>query len=384
MANSQDIRYQFVTSIPSPYQLDFFDAFQRAAPGIFEVIFCAASERDRVYYDAPTEFTFPARILGFRPRRFGKDLHNNPSLRGILSKSRARYFVAGGSYFMPDARTVKRHCRRNGRQFVFWGESPFKKREPWPKRFLKERYLSWFLQDTAGVVGIGKAAADDYARLSGGKPTTNIPYSPNLERLAQPPQRLIKHVAALKSRLGTENGLVVLYAGSLIPRKAPDTLLRAFALIAKDVPKAVLAFAGEGPLRDSLEREAQELNVANQVHFLGFLKGDSLRVAYMAADIFALPTRGHEGWGVVVQEAMAAGLPVVVSDRVGAASDLVVHEESGMVFSADSEIDLAKCLLHLAQDDAIRERIGTRGRQLAMTTGAHAAVERFREFTDRL
>lgn len=384
MAVSQDTCYQFVTSIPSPYQLDFFDAFQSAAPGAFEVTFCAASEHDRAYYDTPTEFSFPARILGFKRRRFGKDLHSNPSLRGMLSKSRARYFVAGGSYFMPDARTVKRHCRRHGRHFVFWGESPFKKREPWPKRFLKERYLSWFLQDTAGIIGIGKAAADDYARLSGGKPTTNIPYSPNLDRLAQPSRRLIEDAAALKLRLAAENGPVVLFAGSLIPRKAPDTLLRAFALIAGDVPRAILAFAGEGPLRDTLEREAQQLNLANRVHFLGFLKEDRLRATYLAADIFALPTRGHEGWGVVVQEAMAAGLPVVVSDRVGAASDLVIHEESGMVFSADSEIDLAKCLLHLAQGDAIRERIGTRGRQLAMTTGAHAAVERFREFADRL
>lgn len=384
MAVIRDIRYQFVTSIPSPYQLDFFEAFQRAAPDTFHVIFCAATEHDRAYYDAPTEFSFPARILNSRPRRFGKDLHSNPSLRGILSNSRARYFVAGGSYFMPDARTVKRHCSRHGRHFVFWGESPFKKREAWPKRFLKERYLSWFLRDTAGVVGIGKAAAADYARLSGGKPTTSIPYSPNLERLAQPPPCLIEHAAALKSRLAGENGLLVLFVGSLIPRKAPDTLIRAFALIAEDVPKAVLAFAGEGPLRGPLEHEVQKLNLANRVQFLGFLKDDSLRAAYLAADVFALPTRGHEGWGVVVQEAMAAGLPVVVSDRVGAASDLVIHKESGMVFSADSEMDLAKCLLHLVQDGSIREKIGACGKQLALATGAHAAVERFCAFADRL
>ena len=96
-----------------------------------------------------------------------------------------------------------------------------------------------------------------------------------------------------------------------------------------------LLFVGDGELRASLERRAAELAV--DVTFTGFVQGDALLECYAAADIFALVSR-REPWGVVVNEAAAFGLPLVLTDRVGAAADLLVPGENGeLVRSGDVE-----------------------------------------------
>lgn len=109
---------------------------------------------------------------------------------------------------------------------------------------------------------------------------------------------------------------VVLFAGALRPAKAVDTLIRAMALL----PKTHLAIAGSGALRDELTTLAK-LTAPERVHFLGFLNQTELAKAYIAADLFCLPSH-FEPWGLVVNEAIAMGTPAVVSDVCGVAADV--------------------------------------------------------------
>ena len=77
-------KIHFVTSIPSPYQLDFFNALERHVPGEFTVTFSAAQEVDRQYYDVPDKFDFDARILSNEIRQVGKDYHSSAGLAAAL------------------------------------------------------------------------------------------------------------------------------------------------------------------------------------------------------------------------------------------------------------------------------------------------------------
>src|SRR5882672_4627096 len=113
---------------------------------------------------------------------------------------------------------------------------------------------------------------------------------------------------------------VVLFCAKLQPWKRPADLLRAFAKA--NIPDALLLFAGEGPLRSQLESEAAALGVASRVRFLGFVNQTQLPAIYTSADLLVLPSV-YDAFGVVVNEAMLCGCPVVVSDRVGAGRDLV-------------------------------------------------------------
>ena len=133
----------------------------------------------------------------------------------------------------------------------------------------------------------------------------------------------------LRARFGIHDDVpVILFAAKLIPKKAPLVLLDAFRRVRERVPCALL-FVGEGELRPELEEAA-----GPDVHFAGFLNQGDLPEAYVASDVFCLPSVEHETWGLVVNEALNFGLPVVVTDKVGCAADLVRPGWNGFVVPA--------------------------------------------------
>lgn len=121
----------------------------------------------------------------------------------------------------------------------------------------------------------------------------------------------------------------VLFCGKLQPWKRPQDVLRAFAM--SSVEGAFLVFAGDGPLRPELEAEAASLGIASSVRFLGFVNQSNLPSVYRSSDLLVLPSE-YEAFGLVVNEAMLCGCPVIVSDRVGARLDLVLEGKTGFIF----------------------------------------------------
>jgi glycosyltransferase involved in cell wall biosynthesis len=164
----------------------------------------------------------------------------------------------------------------------------------------------------------------------------------------------------------------VLSAGRLAPEKGHDTLVRAIA--AAGAPSLALAIAGEGPERAGLERLATELGV--RLDLLGDLGPDRLAGAYAGADVFALLST-HEPWGVVVNEAAASGLPLVLSDQVGAAYDLLRDGENGFLVPAGDVDAAAAALRRLADDPELRRGLGRRSRELVADWGYGPSVEAF-------
>jgi glycosyltransferase involved in cell wall biosynthesis len=110
----------------------------------------------------------------------------------------------------------------------------------------------------------------------------------------------------------------------------------------------------------------------------GNLPHDHVVEAYVAADVFALLSR-HEPWGVVVNEAAACGLPLVLSDRVGAAPDLLRNGENGFLVRVDDADGAAEAFDRLAGDPALRDRMGRRSRELVAGWGYGGSVEAFVE-----
>jgi glycosyltransferase involved in cell wall biosynthesis len=138
-----------------------------------------------------------------------------------------------------------------------------------------------------------------------------------------------------------EDAPVVLFCAKLQTWKRPLDLLRGFA--ASNVHGAHLVFAGEGPQRLELEAEARSLGLSDRVRFIGFANQTQLPEIYRASDLMVLPSE-YEPFGVVVNEAMLCGCPVVVSDRVGAGYDLITSGENGFVFPFGDVQSLAAIL----------------------------------------
>jgi glycosyltransferase involved in cell wall biosynthesis len=165
--------------------------------------------------------------------------------------------------------------------------------------------------------------------------------------------------AAVRASWGVSpNDTVILFSAKLQPWKRPLDLLRAFS--EANLANAVLLFVGTGPLLSQLESEAASLGVASRVRFLGFINQSQLPAFYTAADLLVLPSE-FEPFGLVVNEAMCCGCAVAVSDRCGAARDLVVPVDPQLVFSCGDIGALAKILKAAASNQARLQSIARAG-----------------------
>jgi glycosyltransferase involved in cell wall biosynthesis len=157
---------------------------------------------------------------------------------------------------------------------------------------------------------------------------------------------------SLRSKWGVpQDGAVFLYCAKLIPVKAPEVLLKAFALLTE--PTAHLVFVGAGQMEASLKKLQQKLGVEN-VHWEGFVNQSALPAYYRASDVLVLPSR-FEPWGLVVNEAMSCGTPCIVSDVVGAGADMVEGQETGLIFPHDN-VEALAAALRMACNPELRRR----------------------------
>lgn len=132
----------------------------------------------------------------------------------------------------------------------------------------------------------------------------------------------------------------LLFVGKLIERKHPLDLLRAAALVRTPGSRVEVAFAGSGELQGMLTQAAAEIGVA--AHFHGFANQSELPAIYAASDVIVLPSDALETWGLVINEAMACGVPAVVSDAVGCGPDLVEQGLTGATFPLGDVAALAR------------------------------------------
>jgi glycosyltransferase involved in cell wall biosynthesis len=166
------------------------------------------------------------------------------------------------------------------------------------------------------------------------------------------------HRAELRRKLGlTDVRPVVLFCGKLIAKKDAASLIRALAQ-----ESAQLLVVGDGDLRPQLEALASEL-LPGRACFAGFRNQSELPALYDLADVFVIPST-YEPFGLVVNEVMNAGKPVIASDRVGCWSDLVRPGVNGAVFPAGDAAALAAALRPFLTDPALRERAGQASLQI--------------------
>lgn len=159
----------------------------------------------------------------------------------------------------------------------------------------------------------------------------------------------------------SDNTLLSIFVGRLAPEKRLELTVEAFAEVARQLPTAHLAIIGAEAGSGEISRgQVEALNISDRVHFVGFLTGHNLLQAYAAADLLVLLSR-RENFGMVVVEAMAAGLPVLLSNEVGLAGQ-VKQAGAGYIVSPQKEEIVQSWVQILSASD--RQEMGTRGRML--------------------
>jgi glycosyltransferase involved in cell wall biosynthesis len=177
--------------------------------------------------------------------------------------------------------------------------------------------------------------------------------------------------------LGITRGFVVLYCGQFIQRKGLRYLLEAYASIKMRHQDVALVMIGYGPERVLLLEQVERSGLSD-VHVVDHVELTEMPKMYAMADVFVLPSL-EETWGLVVNEAMACGLPVIVTDRAGASIDLVRQGENGYVIPAGDSAAIAECVTRLIEDPALAARMSDcsseRIQQFTPERAAHAFVD---------
>jgi glycosyltransferase involved in cell wall biosynthesis len=287
-----------------------------------------------------------------------------PDVRALLAQERPDWLMLGG-YMLGFERQLVLGARRAGARVLMraeFSDSSYGRRSPW-KALVRDASLRAFYTRVERFCYPGRAGFEHLLRL--GVPESRCffsPYSVDDGLIARARGELTP--GAARAQLGLPpDSFCLLFSGKLIARKAPLLLADALERVPADRrERLALIVLGDGELRAQLEARARAL-LGPRLLLPGFVNQSQLGRYFRAADALVMPSE-QETWGLVVNEAMHYGLPVVVSDAVGCHLDLVQPGVTGYVHPAGDAAALAQRILQLASDPARARRMGQAAERL--------------------
>ena len=368
-------RVAVVSPEPTPYRAPLFDRVAARPELELTVVYAAQTVAARTWRVVPQHhsvFLGGLRVPGAR-RILRHDYPITPGVWRALTAARpACVVVSGWSTFAAQAAIV--WSRLRGVPFLLIVEShDIDPRRTW-RRAVKGAVVPPIVRRAAGALVTGTVAGESMVRNGAAPGRVRVfANTIDVDGWSERAATLAEDRPALRRALGLADAdVVVLSVARLWPEKGHDTLIRAVA--AAGEPRLVLVIAGEGPERERLRSLARELGV--RLVLAGDVPHERVIETYCAADAFALLSN-EEPWAVVVNEAAACGLPLVLSDRVGAAFDLLCDGENGALVPAGDVEAAAAALRSLAADAGRRLAAGRRSREIASDWGYGPSVDNF-------
>ncbi|HSZ64344.1 MAG TPA: glycosyltransferase family 4 protein [Terriglobales bacterium] len=352
------IRLVILTEIIAPYRIPVFNALARQPEVDLHVIFLAETNATlrqwRVYKD---EIAFSYQVLPSRRWRFhGNELLINWGLTSALNKADPHVIICGGYNYAASWRSLL-WARRRRVRFVLWSES---------NRYDARRGSRWveslkiyFVKRCDGFVVPGKSSFEYLRAL--GSPASSISTAPNAvdnDLFANYSAAVRLHAGEFREKLKLPSRFI-LFVGRLVPEKGVFDLLEAYAKLDSCARSEVgLVFAGDGVSRAELTEKAKRINPGT-VCFPGFAQREDLAGFYALADVLVLPTHS-DPWGLVVNEAMACGLPIVVTSVAGCSASLVENGWNGYVVPPRDSEQLSEAIDSVVRQSELRQQMCAR------------------------
>ncbi len=348
-------RLVILTEIIAPYRIPVFNALARHDTFDLHVIFLAETDKAlrqwRIYKE---EIRFPYQVLPSVRLRVGKrSLLLNHGLWSALAQANPEVVLCGG-YNYPASWEALWWARRKNVKFVLWSESNHYDHRS--GQYWTENLKKYFLRCCDAFVVPGKSSFGYLQDL--GADQHKIFTAPNAvdnDYFAKATESARAQETGHRQKLGLP-ARFLLYSGRLVPEKGVFDLLEAYAMLDGSLREQVgLVFAGEGVSRPELTEMAQKIR-PGIVSFAGFAQREDLAVLYSLAEALILPTHS-DPWGLVVNEAMLCGLPIVVTNVAGCAQDLVSDGVNGWVVPPKNPDRLASAIRSLLRESQTRRRM---------------------------
>ena len=357
-------RIALLTEIPAPFRIPLFNALAARDDANLFVLFLSERDPKRPHYERHEgEHRYRSQVLaGKHLQRRGRWIVLSRGVISALHRVRPHVVVVGG-WNQPAFWLAALYARTTRTPLVAWVESTARDERPGTGPLeLAKRAL---IRACAGFLVPGTASRAYLREL--GVPDERIETAPNAvdaSIFAAAVDAARADRSGLRAKLDL-SGCVVLCVGRLDREKGVDVLLSAV----RDLPVTVVV-VGAGSRGGELSGTAPP-----NVRFVGAVSRAELPDWYAAADVFVLPSRSEQ-WGMVLNEAAHAGLPLVATDAAGAAYELIEHGSNGYRIPVEDPAALRAALGRLASDPDLRERAGARSRELvaAHTPEAWAAA----------
>lgn len=349
-------RLAIITEIISPYRIPLFNALAKRTDVDLHVIFLAETDPQLRQWDVyKNEIRFSYEVLPCSRRQIGSyNLLLNWGITRALRQAQPDAILCGG-YNYPASWQALVWARRQRVPFYLWSEShseELRKHRPLIE-FLKNK----FLFRCCGFVVPGRAAKDYLLlrKIQDERIFTAVNAVDN-ELFAAGAAAARENAASLRKQLDLP-ARYFLFVGRLVREKGVFELLSAYAKLDASLRSEVgLVFVGDGPVREELEERAASLS-PGQIRFPGFIQRDRLPIYYALAEMMVLPTYS-DTWALVVNEAMACGLPIILSRPAGCASDLISEGWNGHVIPSQDDVPLQLAMQNLVTHPEVCAKMG--------------------------
>lgn len=352
----------FVTIVPSPYQRDLFGALAAREEVDLSVYYLEAGAPESPWPEKDLR-SFERILPGFSVPFGNVRAHLNWPLPDVADAD----FVILSSYTSLTGQLLMRSKLPRGR-WLYWGERM--RQQTGVKRTVQSQ-LAAPIERAAGVVAIGSVAEQDYRDRFPQLRHFCIPYHCDLDPF----------FAIRRNPDARSSTMTFFFCGQMIERKAVDILLLAFdRLIADGMDARLLLVGREAELPKFMNLVSPATRA--RVQYEGFQAPEALPDYFSRADVFVLPSR-HDGWGVVVNQALATGLPVITSNAVGAGLDYVKTGINGVMVTPGDADGLYDAMRNLAKNPEMARMWGVKSREMARSltpeVGADKWVEVFKD-----
>jgi glycosyltransferase involved in cell wall biosynthesis len=334
-----------ITNIPTPYRVPLFGAVASMleSQGIrLHVVFCEKTYARRQFQLNPESFPFRYEIIHGGTRTNDSDPEKTQflysGLFSCLNRIRPDHIIVSGfsraSLYTLIWKLVM------GTSFSIWsGTIPERGRKSGLLRRLSRKVLVRF---TDNFIAYGSLAASYLESI--GAPVDSIHLATNtVDTDFFQKQSALERNAIETGIKTTSEPIHFLFTGYLVQRKEPETILEAAQLLKERGVDFRITFVGDGPLKQELMDRVSTSQLNTHVFFAGYVQTDKLPTYLAQADVFLFQT-GFDIWGLVLNEAMAAGLPAIASVHAGATPDLVVEGLTGFQIDYRNTVQLADCM----------------------------------------
>ncbi len=352
-------RLVILTEIIAPYRIPIFNALAARSDLDLHVIFLSENDPSlRQWQVDKSGIHFSFEVLpSARLRLAGFKILFNRGVSAALRRAAPDAILCGGYNYLASWLAAD-WARRKKIPFLLWNESTSADTRNLRQsvEFLKRRFLGL----CAAFLAAGKSSRDYLLAFK--VPASNIFFAPNavdVDSYSTLAARARNSAEAVRLRFNLPTRYF-LYVGRLVPEKGVFDLLRAYAALDDSSRSQIgLVFAGDGPARAALAQQAAPFP---DVRFTGFLQKEETPTVYALAQALVLPTHS-DTWGLVVNEAMACSVPVVVTSVAGCAADLVIEDVTGFQFAPQDRDGLTLILKKFVQFPDLTQTMGANSRQ---------------------